>query len=119
MLVIVADPCPDNRESIAYFLRFYSLDPITVDSRQKLVEKLDETGLEVVIVITETFGDVRGVVRDIQRHTYAAEIIICTSHDEVEDIQDYEALETTYFIKPNVSLALKNYFKHLESLSHQ
>lgn len=115
MNVFVVDPCRDNRESIAALLRLFDFDPITFADKQGLLDALDEVNYGETIIITETFRDVESLIHEIHRRIPGAEVIICTTQSEEEDILTYESLGMRYCIKPNVYKPLVKHFRSLVS----
>lgn len=95
--VIVADPCADNRESLAELLRLYGFAAETADSLDALLARL--RGAPAAAVVTEGFGDLGRTCRAIRDAARGVTVAFHTTRGQPADVRLAMALGCRHFLK--------------------
>ena len=111
--VIVADPCPDNRESLAMLLRLHGLAVEEASTLSALVAHLWTTRAD--LVVTEIFGDPGATHAAIRSAAREATIAFHTTWSQPDDVLSSEALGCRHFIKATHTESLVRWITVRES----
>jgi CheY-like chemotaxis protein len=95
--VIIADPCPDNRDSLAELLRLCGFAAETADSLDAVLARLLAAPADAVV--TEGFGDLARTCRAIRAAAPGVPVAFHTTRGEPADVRLARALGCWHFLK--------------------
>lgn len=95
--IIVTDPCPDNRESLAEVLRLYGFAAEAVEDLDTLLIRLRAGPADVVV--TEVFGDLDRTCRAVRTVAPGVRIAFHTTREQPADLRLARALGCRHFLK--------------------